>query len=265
MPTDASSTVVETTPPATESAKDETSSQPTATDLEALKKVLPNLTADTLAQLLEGNPDILKQATSTIRRRDIDKKAEEIAQQKAADQVKGIQAELELTRKQYTELIAKLETDQLAHMTDEERELHVLKKALETERANSARANQSLSEREEAEAKDEILRHASTEYGLDDDDLKEAKKQDNPVKMWDEVLKAAGKKLQSERKGKKDLEERLAALERASSGQSTFAATGSSASGGDAMTYDDIAARYVKDPKTWEKKYREARNKRQWY
>jgi hypothetical protein len=204
-------------------------SAPSPTQPSADPDALPDIPADKLAAYLERNPDLKKAALRDVRQRDIDKRAEEKAVEKAkAAYERSAQLEEALSR-----MVAEREQDRLSRMTDDEKSTYLGSMENQALKARLARFETMYVQTEEERARDAIIEAKADEWGLSDDDQADLRKITNSSEFMAEAMRRAANRVKSERESRKTLEERLAAIERVQSGSSTYAAIAGNVSGGD--------------------------------
>ena len=219
-----------------------------------LTKLLGETPSDELIELLSANPELQKQATRTIRQADIRRHAESLAEKRTSELLGESTQEITTLRAQVAELKAAMDAGKLENMNSDERAAYTAQQQLVqvTERLKNFERIDAL--RDADDSIEAILGMARDEWGFDDGEIKELRKtaaKEPPAKFMSAALKLASaraKKLNDDH-GKKldDLSTKLAALERGTSGVSTFAATTPAATGG-GMDDEAIIKAYSENP-----------------
>lgn len=196
--------------------------------------------------LLDEDPDFKKSATKDVRTRDIQRQAAIEAQYLAQAQI----AEAAQLRQALGQMLAERESERMARMTDDEKSVHLrgienqaLKSQLAERESRLAEMQGMYHQTAEEIARDKILEKKAPEWGLDDEDVAHLRTL-NYDQFMVEVANRSTSKASKFRESQKALEEKVAALSRAVSGTSTYAATAGGASGGD-LSRADLEERYA--------------------
>jgi hypothetical protein len=187
----------------------------------------------------EANEEIRKEALRGVRKTDIERRAEERATELAAADRKRadeLQARLDAADKAREDAL-------LSTMTDDEQRMHVLQKNHDAAVAKLAEYESEKNKRDAEKAVDDIIGYAQKEWGLNEENAAALRDSEDTLDLFDRAMKAATKQRQAERAELDELRTKGAAKDRVLSGESTFAATGNAASGGD-LSPDEIRAAF---------------------
>ena len=194
---------------------------------------------DKVREYLSQDEEFRKEAARGVRLTDVEKRAaERAAELAAADRKRAeeLQAQLDEVREER-------ERAKLSTMTLDEQEVYKLQKRAEAAEAKVAEHETERSVREAEKAREDIIAYAQREWGLDDDAAEELRASKDGTDLMDRALKAATKQRAKDKAELEALRTKASAQGRVLDGTSTFAATGSSAAGGE-MSDDEVMDQY---------------------
>jgi hypothetical protein len=241
----------------TSSGGDQSSSS--AVNWESILSQAGTAPPEVIQKILETHPEVAKTATRNVRKTEIQRQAETLAEQLAAAKQSSTLQQLEAIRRERDMLVARSREQLLSTMTDQEQEAFKLKEQLATRDAEVNYYRTVFSQREEQEAKSQILRVAQEDWGLDDDDVKQLEATDSVDKFVNTALKLSGAKRKKMADETRTLAEKIDALSRVVNGTSVHAATAHASSGGD-MSFEDAEAGFLDGRVSFER-YMDARKK----
>lgn len=214
------------------------------TQAEKAKSDLSKIDRKALLELLSQDEDFKKEASKTVRQRDVETRAETRARELAAVETAAIRKELDLTRGQFNQLLAEIRAAQIEAMPEDKRPAELAKDELTSAKTELLGLKAELSKEREGKHRDALLQRAQTDWGLLEEDVEKLSKIESPAKFVDFALTRSAERIKELLKELETYRSKEEAAERVKSGQSAFAATAQSASGGE-MSDEELTRQWL--------------------